>query len=36
MVAVQIREMKGVLNSGHDASEVLQTFPRDQRQVLIP
>jgi hypothetical protein len=28
------REMKGVLNSGHDASEVLQTFARDQRQVL--
>ncbi len=27
-------EMKGILNSGHDASEVLQTFARDQRQVL--
>ena|ERR1039457_7264022 len=27
-------EMKDVLNSGHDASEVLQTFVRDQRQVL--
>jgi hypothetical protein len=27
-------EMKDVLNSGHDASEVLQTFARDQRQVL--
>jgi hypothetical protein len=28
-------EMKDVLNSGHDASEVLQTFARDQRQILI-
>ncbi len=28
------REMKDVLNSGHDAREVLQTFLRDQRQVL--
>jgi len=28
------REMKDVLNSGHDACEVLQTFARDQRQVL--
>ena len=28
------REMKDVLNSGHDASEVLQTFVRNQRQVL--
>src|SRR5208282_4529595 len=27
-------EMKDVLSSGHDASEVLQTFARDQRQVL--
>jgi hypothetical protein len=27
-------EMKDVLNSGHDASEVLQRFARDQRQVL--
>jgi hypothetical protein len=27
-------EMKAVLNSGHDASEVLQTFARDQLQVL--
>jgi hypothetical protein len=27
-------EMKDVLNSGHDAREVLQTFVRDQRQVL--
>ena len=27
-------EMRDVLNSGHDASEVLQTFARDQRQVL--
>jgi hypothetical protein len=27
-------EMKEVLNSGHDASEVLQTFARDQRQIL--
>ena len=27
-------ELKEVLNSGHDASEVLQTFVRDQRQVL--
>jgi hypothetical protein len=27
-------EMKDVLNSGHDASEVLQTFARDQRRVL--
>ncbi len=27
-------EMKDVLNSGHDASEVLQTFAGDQRQVL--
>src|ERR1022692_2299348 len=27
-------EMKDVLNSGHDVSEVLQTFARDQRQVL--
>jgi len=27
-------EMKDVLNSGQDASEVLQTFARDQRQVL--
>jgi urease gamma subunit len=27
-------ELKEVLNSGHDASEVLQTFARDQRQVL--
>jgi len=27
-------EMKDVLNSGHDASKVLQTFARDQRQVL--
>ena len=27
-------EMKDVLNSGQDASEVLQTFTRDQRQVL--
>ncbi len=26
-------EIKDVLNSGHDASEVLQTFVRDQRQV---
>src|SRR5208337_2507799 len=28
------REMKDVLNSGRDASEVLQTFARDQREVL--
>jgi len=28
-------EMKDVLNSGHDAKEVLETFARDQRQVLI-
>ena len=28
-------EMKDVLTSGHDASKVLQTFARDQRQVLI-
>ena len=27
-------ELKEVLNNGHDASEVLQTFARDQRQVL--
>jgi hypothetical protein len=27
-------EMKVVLNSGHDAREVLQAFVRDQRQVL--
>ncbi len=27
-------ELKEVLNSGHDAREVLQTFARDQRQVL--
>ena len=27
-------QLKDVLNSGHDASEVLQTFARDQRQVL--
>jgi len=27
-------EMKEVLNSGHDAREVLQAFMRDQRQVL--
>ena len=27
-------EMKDVLNSGHDSSEVLQTFARDQRQIL--
>ena len=27
-------ELKEVLNSGHDAGEVLQTFARDQRQVL--
>ena len=27
-------EMKDVLNSGHDASEVMQTFARDQRQIL--
>ena len=27
-------EMKDVLNSGHDAREVLQAFVRDQRQVL--
>jgi hypothetical protein len=27
-------ELKGVLNSGHDASEVSQTFTRNQRQVL--
>ena len=27
-------EMKDVLNSSHDASEVLQIFARDQRQVL--
>ena len=27
-------EMKDVLNSGYDAREVLQTFARDQRQVL--
>jgi hypothetical protein len=27
-------ELKDVLNNGHDASEVLQTFARDQRQVL--
>jgi len=27
-------EMKEVLNSGHDAREVLQAFTRDQRQVL--
>ena len=27
-------EMRDVLNSSHDASEVLQTFARDQRQVL--
>jgi hypothetical protein len=27
-------ELKEVLNSGHNASEVLQTFARDQRQVL--
>ena len=27
-------ELKEVLNSGHDASEVLQAFLRDQRQVL--
>ena len=27
-------EMKDVLNNGHDASEVLRTFARDQRQVL--
>ena len=27
-------EMKDVLNSGHDVNEVLQTFVRDQRQVL--
>ena len=27
-------EMKDVLNSGHDVSEVLQAFLRDQRQVL--
>ncbi len=27
-------EMKEVLNSGHDAREVLQVFTRDQRQVL--
>ncbi len=27
-------EMKDVLNSGYDAREVLQTFVRDQRQVL--
>jgi urease gamma subunit len=27
-------EMKDVLNSGHDVSEVLQAFARDQRQVL--
>lgn len=27
-------EMKDVLNSGHDAHEVLQAFVRDQRQVL--
>jgi hypothetical protein len=29
------REMKDVLNSGSDVSEVLRTFARDQRQVLI-
>ena len=27
-------ELKEVLNSGHDASDVLQAFVRDQRQVL--
>ncbi len=27
-------ELKDVLNSGHDVREVLQTFVRDQRQVL--
>lgn len=27
-------EMKDVLNSGNDAREVLQTFARDQRQIL--
>jgi hypothetical protein len=27
-------EMKDVLNNGHDVREVLQTFVRDQRQVL--
>ena len=27
-------EMKSVLNSGHKVREVLQTFMRDQRQVL--
>ena len=27
-------DVKEVLNSGHDVSEVLQTFARDQRQVL--
>jgi hypothetical protein len=34
MSAVEIRELKEVLNSGHDAREVLQAFARDQRQVL--
>lgn len=28
------REMKDVLNSGHNVGDVLQTFVRDQRQVL--
>jgi urease gamma subunit len=28
------REMKDVLNSGHDVREVLQTFAHDQRQVF--
>ena len=28
------REMKDVLNSGYDVSEMLQTFVRDQRQVF--
>ena len=28
------REMKDVLNSGHDAREVLQTFAHDQRKVF--
>jgi hypothetical protein len=27
-------ELKDVLNSGHNAQEVLQTFARDQRQIL--
>ena len=33
-MALKSGEMKDVLNSGHDASEVLQTFARDQWQVL--